>query len=124
MSDAKHSPDAAQAAQAAIQLQLKRDELLRKFGLQDPTAFVRQLGNAQVHTGQRPSPTTHMLSWKETGSNHKEKKLYGEETIDVLLDYIFMLEEQLAIEAAQFRQQSITTLIDNHHLDGFTPAKS
>jgi hypothetical protein len=123
MSDATHNPDAAQAAQAAIQQQLKRDELMAKFGVQAPIAFMRQLGNAQVHTGQRPSPQTHMLSWKETGSNHKEKKLYDEQVVSVLLDYIFMLEEQLAIEAVQFRQDSISTLIDNHHLDGFTPAQ-
>lgn len=120
MSDAAHTPDAAQAAQAVIQLQLKRDELLRKFGI-DPTAFVRQLGNAQVPPTQKPAANTHMLSWRDSGKH--DKKLFSEEMLNHLLDYIFMLEAQLAVDAAQFRQKSITSLIDNHHLDGFTAAK-
>jgi hypothetical protein len=121
MSDASHTPDAAQSAQAVIQQQLKRDELLRKLGYKS-LGFVRQLGNAQNHNNKEPGPSTHMLSWKPIGAH--DKRIYSQEVIDGLLDYIFMLEEQLAIDAMAFRERSIERLIDNHHLDGFTPAKS
>lgn len=121
MSDASHTPDAAQSAQAVIQQQLKRDEFLRKFGF-DSIGFVRQLGNAQVHSGSKPGPSTHMLSWKPIGAH--DKKVFSQEVIDHLLDYIFKLEEQLAIDAVEFRNKSIESLIENHHLDGFMPAKS
>jgi hypothetical protein len=105
------------ANQAASNNQAKRDELLKKFHA-DPIAFLRLLANARTHNGDRPAPGTHLLTW--TRGHQNDKTLYAQEIIDELLDYILMLEEQLAIDAAEFRTKSINSIITNHHLDGFT----
>lgn len=105
------------ANQKAITDQLKRDEILKKLSV-DPIAFLRQLGNARVTRDKKPEPATHMLTWKRGGLG--DKNLYAQEVIEELIDYILMLEEQLAIDAVEFRQHSLESIIQNHRLDGFT----
>jgi hypothetical protein len=107
-------------SQPSIQDQVKRNEILSKLKIA-PFAFLKPLTAAQIHNNETPTPATHLLSWRRSG-NH-DKNAYTQNEIDRLLDYILMLETQLAIDAAQFRQKSIQSIIDNHNLDGFTPAK-
>jgi hypothetical protein len=113
--------EATDANKAAIAFQVRKDELLKKLSA-DPIAFLRQLANAHVQDGRKPEPGTHLLTWNRGGL--RDKNLYIQEVLDELVEYIFMLEDQLAIDAAQFRQKSINTIIQNHHLDGFTKVQS
>jgi hypothetical protein len=108
------------AAQSAIQDQVKRNEITSKLKIV-PFAFLKPMTGAQIHSNEPPTPATHLLSWRRSG-NH-DKNVYTQDEIDLLLEYILMLEAQLAIDAAQFRQKSLQSIIDNHNLDGFTPAK-
>ncbi|SAK83593.1 hypothetical protein AWB81_04222 [Caballeronia arationis] len=95
---------------------ISKAELLQKLKI-DPIAYARALGNAKIVKGKRPESHTHMLAWQR--SNLHDQSLYEQATIDVLLEYILMLEDQLVIEAGQFRDTSIQALIDQSTLNGF-----
>jgi hypothetical protein len=95
---------------------ISKAELLLKLKI-DPIAYMRALGNAKIVSGKRPESHTHLLAWQR--SNLRDQCLYEQATVDVLLDYIVMLEDQLAIEAEAFRAASIQTLVDQPTLNGF-----
>jgi hypothetical protein len=110
------------ANQRHISDQLQKEEILKKLAA-EPIAYLRQLGNAHVPQNKKPEAATHMLTWSR-GGGLGNKNLYPQEVVDHLLEYILKLEEQLAIDAAMFRQKSINDIIQNHHLDGFTKVQS
>ncbi len=102
------------------QAQSKKDELRAQFALA-PIAFLRQLANAHVGHGQKPARNTHILTWD--GGKPHDRRLFDEEYIELLLDYILKLEVQLAIDASEFRHKSITELVERTELRGFDKAK-
>jgi hypothetical protein len=95
---------------------ISKAELLQKLKI-DPIAYARVLGNAKIIKGKRPESHTHMLAWQR--GNLHDQCLYEQATIDVLVEYIQMLEAQLAMEAGEFRETSIQLLIDRATLNGF-----
>src|SRR4051812_11904370 len=95
---------------------LSKSDLVKKLKL-DPIAFMRALGNAKLIAGKKAEPGTHLLTWKRGGLG--DQNLYEQATIEILLDYILMLERQLAADAQAFRALSIQSLVTQTALDGF-----
>jgi hypothetical protein len=95
---------------------LSKSDLVKQLKL-DPIAFMRALGNARLVAGKKAEPGTHLLTWKRGGLG--DQNLYEQATIDILLDYILMLEGQLAVDAQAFRALSIQSLMTQATLNGF-----